>query len=237
MVENGGDNLRRDDTENCVRGMKSTLPSDWQVTNATLEDSQIPQAGCERFQVELSLPSGARLYAYGYNLGGRRTYQMMTFSDAPREPIFFVQFVRSFRLLNTLANEVLPNPSGLFLIAAIAGAVFDRRYLKRGGVRSPVNCKAALLVLCAIALAVLVLLSLHGWTSYAVGELSATLGGIIFAFWEFVRWQIRRKNPLLQAGSIAKPQPDVVYTETEREAIRNQSCAPTTSPEASGPPH
>jgi hypothetical protein len=209
-----------------INGMKKTLPKDWQIQDHRLEPSNVPTQNSEKFRVTIGVPNGSTYYAYGYIAPGKRSYQIITFSASPIEPLPFSQFAQSFALINPIANTPLPNPSGLFLLWAGWGAIVNVRYVRRGGVRATKNSKIALLAAVGLGIALIAVAGFRGASAYSLGSLMATIGTLIFSLWEFARWRVRRKNPLSVPGfHDMQPQRGIIYTESELEAMKHRSDA------------
>jgi drug/metabolite transporter (DMT)-like permease len=95
-----------------------------------------------------------------------------------------------------------PNPlPGIALILAVAGAVLDWRYKRKGG-KKPTK-KDGLLFLTAFVL-VGALLTIFYWLGGGstgsgpeiIGYTVVPLTIVLFATWELGRWRVRRKYPL-----------------------------------------
>jgi hypothetical protein len=221
MVLENSTKMDSTDTGPFIAGMQKTLPKDWEIRDARLEASDVPAAGSSKFKVAIGLPNGSAYYAYGYVVSGNRSYQTMTFSRSSDEPPAFTRFARSFALLHPIANQPLPNFSGIFLLLAVWGAIVDWRYRRRGGVKAGRSAKMFGLAAVGLGLAVLVFLGAWGASAYYLGSATATIGALLFFLWELARWRVRRKNPVPVAGSHeAKPQEGIVYTDSELEAMR-----------------
>lgn len=82
-----------------IIGMRETLPKGWQIQDTRFEVSDVPLKESRKFRVAIGLPNGTTYYSYGYIISGNTTYQAMTFSTSPTEPLPFRQFARSFTLL------------------------------------------------------------------------------------------------------------------------------------------
>lgn len=89
-------------------GMKKTFPKDWEMKDSRFEVSDVPLKDSRKFEVAIGLPNGSTYHAYGYIVSGNRSYQTITFSPSPTEPVPFTQFVQSFTLLKASANAPLP---------------------------------------------------------------------------------------------------------------------------------
>ena len=89
-------------------GMKNTFPKDWEMKDSRFEVSDVPLKDSRRFKVTIGLPNGSTYYAYGYIVSGNRSYQTITFSPSPTEPVPFTQFAQSFTLLNSSARAPPP---------------------------------------------------------------------------------------------------------------------------------
>jgi hypothetical protein len=131
---------------------------------------------------------------------GKRTYLVMCYSQETTEPLLFTQFVGTFALISPEANtETNPaNLSGIFILWAIWGAIVDWGYVKRGGVRPTRNDKIGVLAAIGLSIVAMVALSLYGASPEALGHMTALLLALIFPLWEFARWRIRRKNPIVK---------------------------------------
>jgi hypothetical protein len=222
VLENSG-KMGPADSDQFINGMRKTLPKDWQIQDHHFEASNVPTQNSEKFRVTIGLTNRSTYYAYGYIVPGNRSYQIITFSPAPIEPLSFSQFAHSFALINPIANTPLPNPSGLFLLWAFWGAIVNVRYVRRGGVRATTNEKIGLLVAVVFAIALIVLVAFRGTSAYSLGSLMATIGTVIFSLWEFARWRVRRKNPLSVPGfRDTQPQRGIIYTESELGAMKDR---------------
>jgi len=207
-----------------IIGMRKTLPKNWQIQDSRFEVSNIPQKDSRRFKVTISLPNGSTYYAYGYILSGNRSYQIITFSPSPTEPVPFSEFARSLTLLQANATAPLPNFSGIFLLWAIWGSIVNWRYVKRGGVRATRSDKLWGLAAVGLGLAVIVFLGVRGASAESLGSLTATVGTLVFSLWEFSRWRVRRKNPLpIPHFREPKPQEGITCTESELEAMKSRN--------------
>jgi len=216
MVSTNGDQF--------IIGMKKTLPNNWRIQDSSFEVSDVPLKDSRKFKVTIGLPNGSTYYAYGYIVSGNRSYQAITFSPSPTEPVPFTQFARSFTLLKASANEPLPNFSGIFLLWAIWGAIVDWRYVQRGGVRATGSDKLGGLVAVGLGLAMIVFLGVRGASAESLGSLTATVGTLVFSLWEFSRWRVRRKNPLsIPHFREPKAREGIVYTESELEAMKSRN--------------
>jgi hypothetical protein len=186
----------------------------------------MPLKNSEKFRVTIGLPNGSTYYAYGYVVPGKRGYQMITFSPDPIEPPRFKQFAQSFTLIDAKANTPPPDVSGIFgicLVWGCWGAVVNRRYVRRGGVRATRNEKATLLALVGVGIAVLVVAGSRGVLSESLGALTVRIGGVILALWELARWRVRRRNPLRNPSfRDTKPQKGIIYTDSELEAMKGR---------------
>jgi hypothetical protein len=207
-----------------IVGMKKTFPKDWQIQDSRFEVSDVPLKDSRKFKVTIGLPNGSTYYAYGYIVSGNRSYQTITFSTSPTEPLPFAQFVQSFTLLQASANTPLPNFSGIFILWALWGAIANWRYVKRGGVRAARSEKLGGLAAVGLGLALIVFLGARGASAESMGSMTATMFALIFSLWEFSRWRVRRKNPLPLPGfHETTPQKGIVYTDSEIEFMRTRS--------------
>jgi len=207
-----------------IIGMRKTFPKDWQIQDSRFEVSDVPLKDSRRFKVTIGLPNGSTYYAYGYIVSGNRSYQTITFSPSPTEPVLFTQFAQSFTLLQASANASLPNFSGIFLLWAVWGAIANWRYVKRGGVRATRRDKFWGLAAVGLGLAVIVFFGARGASAESVGSMTATVGALIFLLWEFSRWRVRRKNPLpIPNFQEPRPQKGIVYTESELGVMRTRN--------------
>ncbi len=205
-----------------IIGMKKTLPRDWQIQDSRFEVSDVPLKDSRKFKVTIGVPNGSTYYSYGYIVSGNRSYQTITFSPSPTEPVPFTQFVQSFTLLEASANAPLPNLSGIFILWALWGAIANWRYVKLGGVRATRTDKLGGLAAVGLGLALIVFLGARGASAESIGSMTATIFAVIFSLWEFSRWRVRRKNPFpIPNLRDPKPQNGIVYTESELGVMRN----------------
>lgn len=86
--------------------------------------------------------------------------------------------------------------SSLLLLIAIVGAIFDFQYVRRGGERSTRREKIVFWSVCAVFTVLMLILGALGWPSGTLGSLTGIFVLLIFATWEFGRWQFRRKHPI-----------------------------------------
>jgi len=102
----------------------------------------------------------------------------------------------------TQADDSLAALRSLFnlsFVAAIVGAVVDRRYKKRGGVRPSRQHLLYLGVAGVACIALLVLLGAMGANARWLGRRLWDLCVLLFVLWELWRWSIRRAHPLNRA--------------------------------------
>lgn len=85
---------------------------------------------------------------------------------------------------------------GLLFWASVVAAVFDWRYIRKGGkkpTRSDYGMLAVALGLCVIVMA---LFTLGGAAAGGLGSIVAILFTVVFMLWEFTRFRVRRANPV-----------------------------------------
>ena len=85
-------------TDKFVKGMQRSMPKDWRVEGATIEQSDFPVKGSSRIKTKIKLPDFSTLYAYEYIITGPRTYMLFDYSVENSEPPEFTLFVGSFAL-------------------------------------------------------------------------------------------------------------------------------------------
>jgi hypothetical protein len=221
VIENSS-KMQSTNGDQFIIGMRKTFPKDWHIQDSRFEVSDVPLKDSRKFKVTIGLPSGSTYYAYGYIVSGNRSYQTITFSPSPSEPIPFTQFAQSFTLLRASANAPLPNFCGIFLLWALWGAIANWRYVKRGGVKATRGEKLGGLAAVGLGLAVIGFLGAQGASAESVGSMTATVGSLIFSLWEFSRWRARRKSPLpIPNFQEPKPQKGTAYTESELGIMRS----------------
>jgi 4-amino-4-deoxy-L-arabinose transferase-like glycosyltransferase len=95
------------------------------------------------------------------------------------------------------ATENQSNPgSGVLLLIAIVGAIFDWRYVRAGGKPSTRTDLKYLVVIVLTGVVILVWLGLRGASARALGSLTGFGFVLTFLAWEIARWNVRRKNLL-----------------------------------------
>ena len=197
VMDRGG---KFEGTKKFADGMQRSLPKGWQIKDVQLEATDVPTTGASKLKIKIQLPDESTLYAYAHVVSGKKTYMLMAYSPETTEPLQFTRFVRSFALISPDANaEANPaNLSGIFIIWAIWGAIVDSGYKRRGGVRPTRNDKIGLLSAIGLSVVTMVALGLYGASGEALGHLTALFLALIFPLWEFARWRIRRKNPIVK---------------------------------------
>jgi hypothetical protein len=88
---------------------------------------------------------------------------------------------------------------GIFLVLAICGAILDRKYKERGGLKPDWSERRPYLIAGGVCLGLMVFLGIRGGTAEAEADLAVFFGTLVFGLWEFGRWRIRRKNPVIAA--------------------------------------
>jgi hypothetical protein len=187
----------RGDLEKFIRNMSKTLPAGWTASDPQILSSDLPFAGTTKLRTSLHLPEDRTLYQHVYIVTGKFTYLLMTFSADQLAPIGFFGFARSFKFLDPSANETPPSPAnGLIMLLAIAGAIFDWRYVRAGGIRTTRREWVYLAIAIGLCALLLVWRGSRGGSAEALGSLMATLLIWIFGVWELKRLLIRRKFPI-----------------------------------------
>lgn len=196
MVLERGGKVDSTSAKQFIAGMQKSMPKDWQVRDARLEPTDVPVKDSMKLKVAYRLSDDATLYAYGYVVGGNRTYEILSYSTESTEPPAFSRFVQSFTLISPQANAPPPSFLGFFLLWAIWGAIADWRYISRGGVERTRNETIGVLAAIGISIVAIVLFSVLGAPPESLGEMTVLFVTLIFGLWEFKRWRIRQKNPL-----------------------------------------
>jgi hypothetical protein len=95
----------------------------------------------------------------------------------------------------------------LFLIAALIGAYYDHRYLQAGGQHSTATERNYLIITIGIVAVVLIGLVIAGFNTgpEGIGSMAAVMGITIFSLWQFSRWRIRRRNPIIPVSKVTTP--------------------------------
>jgi hypothetical protein len=109
----------------------------------------------------------------------------------------------------------------ILLILAIAGAVADWKYKKRGGTPSTFKDRLYFGIACGLCAAMFVILAISGGGAEAAGSLAALVGALLFVLWEAGRWRTRRKNPLPQSLPEG-PQTGIIYTQSELDDFKRR---------------
>lgn len=86
--------------------------------------------------------------------------------------------------------------AGLIFILAVVGFVFDRRYVKAGGVSPTARHRTYLVIAAAACLLLVVALASIGASPYALGQATALLVALLFGLWELGRYRVRIANPV-----------------------------------------
>lgn len=97
---------------------------------------------------------------------------------------------------------------GLFFLLAICGAIADWKHIKKGGVRSGKGVRTLVWTVAAVFLAIVIF---YGYRSGAngatlessaasTGELTFNFFGLVFIAYEFLRWRVREKHPIVAGG-------------------------------------
>jgi len=179
-----------------MEGVQESLPKDWQLRDPQIEPTDIPVKNSMKFRATCRLPNNSTLYTYLYVVPGKQTYEIVTYSADPTEPLPFSRFVASFALIATSANSPQPNMSGVLLLWALWGAVIDWRYIRRGGMRPSRNDKIGVLAALGFCTVVMALLGIRGASGESLGSMAGLCITLIFSLWEGARWRIRRRAPL-----------------------------------------
>lgn len=107
-----------------------------------------------------------------------------------------------------LQQQNSPNAgTSLILLASIVAAVFDWRYKRRGGKQPTTKDRLFFTVAVFMCAALVAYFAFRGTRAYTLGSLSQFLLVILFGLWEFARWRVRAKHPLLRRP----PAPAPVY--------------------------
>ncbi len=123
----------------------------------------------------------------------------MCYSPDGMEPPQFSNFVRSFAVISPESDaKTNGSMSFIFVIWAIWGAIVDSGYKGRGGVKPSRNDNIGLCAAIGLSVAAIVTLALYGASPEALGHMVALMLALIFSLWEFSRWRIRRKNPIIK---------------------------------------
>jgi|SRR5579864_4665212 len=81
-------------------GMAEKLRSSgFSVQKVTLVSTDIPIRASWRFSWKVTLPTGAIMYRFGYVTISKRIYSFTCFAERNAEPPAFLEFVKSFRVL------------------------------------------------------------------------------------------------------------------------------------------
>jgi hypothetical protein len=96
----------------------------------------------------------------------------------------------------------------LFFLLAVCGAIADWQYVKKGGVRSGNRVRILVWTLAAVFLPIVIFygysLGATGATLESVGvstgELTADFFELVFIAYEFLRWRVREKHPIIAGG-------------------------------------
>lgn len=78
---------------------------------------------------------------------------------------------------------------------AIVGAVMDWRYVRAGGVRSSAAEKRNVGIAGLLVIGTALTMGFLGGQAGPIGDFVGLMIWLIFAFWEFRRWTVRRKYP------------------------------------------
>lgn len=200
MLEKGSRGIDVKHPEEFAQGMRKTLPKDWKLENVDIEMSDVPTSDARKFKAMMDRPGDGTFYSYGYIVPGRRNFMLLTYSKEAQEPPRFTGFVASFSLLSPGANVLAPAAPhsgviGIMVIIAIAGAVFDRQYKRRGGRKPSKQDYIYILAAVALCIALLIALGARGCTAEELGGWMGTLLMLLFSMWELGRWLIRRRYP------------------------------------------
>ena len=84
--------------------------------------SEVPAPGALRLSTMIMAPR-TTIYFTGYVLGADRVYAFQHYSDAPKESPVFNAFARSFALVNPAPGAGKSPFGGLWVVAAVAGAL------------------------------------------------------------------------------------------------------------------
>ena len=231
--------------ERFVERLRSGLPKGWAaIGEPQIEPTDVPVSGSSKVRTAIRLPGdGGLVYAYQYAVMGKRTYMLITYSSEPSEPPEFSRFVKSFAVLSSNALPPSSPLPGIFLLWALWGAIVDWRYKNRGGLRPDWDERKPYLIAAGVCLGLMVLAGVRGGTAETEGYLTAFFGTLLFALWEYGRWRIRRKNPVIAApatqrtaenpdksaetGSLQVPQGHVNLPGTQRCAVCGLTVLPT----------
>ena len=184
-----------------IEGLRTTLPRGWEATDdPTIELSTVPVGGSWKVKTTIRRPADGYLsHVYAYYVMGRRTYMFAAYSSEPNEPDVFTRFVSSFAFLkpsdNSLPSDAANPSSGILLIVALAGAVVDWKYKRKGGVKPTVKDRMFFGVGVLLCVVLLTLLGIRGASAGSLGSLMGMLTALLFALWELGRFLIRRKYP------------------------------------------
>jgi dolichol kinase len=83
------------------------------------------------------------------------------------------------------------------LLISIVAAVIDWFYKRRGGKRPTKNERSLFGIAVLLCAALVALFAIRGAPAGALGSLTGFLLVVLFSAWEFGRWRVRLKNPVL----------------------------------------
>lgn len=84
----------------------------------------------------------------------------------------------------------------LLYVLAFIGAYLDWQYVRHGGLRPTSDEKRNALIAIGLVLLTTTALFFMGGDAGSLGSLVGVMTIIVFFFWEFQRWRVRRKHPL-----------------------------------------
>jgi drug/metabolite transporter (DMT)-like permease len=91
---------------------------------------------------------------------------------------------------------------GIVFIVSLVAAIIDWRYKRRGGKKPTAKDRWMFFAACGICLMCLLALGLMGASAEGLGGATPFLLVMLFAVWEFGRWRVRRKNPVVKEEMI-----------------------------------
>src|SRR5262249_33860134 len=135
VVWERGGKLVSGDVEEYKKGLASSLKG-WTLGDVEMKPSDVPVPGSVSIRATPEDPGGPTMDQYSYLIPGKWTYTAMTMTNEVAEPRQFSQFVRSLRFLDPAGNAPKPDTgTGIAVLLAVVGAVFDWKYIRRGGRR------------------------------------------------------------------------------------------------------
>jgi hypothetical protein len=193
-------NVRTDslNRKRLVDEVQRTSPKYWKVEDIQFGQANTPTSGSLRVKVAFGLPNGSNWYEYGYLFSGKHTYMLFHYSPEATEPVEVGRFVASFKLISPSANAPPTSMTGLLFLWALWGAIVDWRYKRRGGSKPDWNERRPYLIAVGVGLGIMVAGGI--WSSDPAGVCAAVivfLGTLVFPVWEYGRWRIRQKNPVI----------------------------------------